>query len=151
MGKDRNLYFTSKHIESIFGINRKVLLYWRKIGILNPDIKTDGGHYRYSFAELVAVKTIIRLNEAGISTCKIKKTVRELKKQFPEIKSPLSEKSYCVIGKEVHIIDKKADFNPLTGQYSFILNKETASLVKTLTLDKFDIPETIKRSSATGR
>lgn len=151
MGNDGILYFTSKHIESMFSINRKVLLYWRKIGILNPGIKTDGGHYRYSFAELVAIKTIINLQDAGISTYKIKKTVEELKKQFPEIRSPLSEKSYCVFGKEVHVVDKKSDFNPLTGQYSFILCEETKSQVKNLTMDKFDIPVTIKRSSASRR
>jgi DNA-binding transcriptional MerR regulator len=152
MQKNEGLYFTSRHIEAIFKINRKVLLYWRRIGILNPSVKTNGGHYRYSFAELVAVKTIIKLKAAGISTYKIKKTVEELKK-VSEIRSPLSEKSFYVIGKEVYVVDKQGDFSPCTGQYSFIFiwSEETKSQVKNLTLDKFDIPQTVKRRAATRR
>ena len=150
MGNEPNLYFTSKHVEAIFDIDRKVLLYWRKIGILNPRIKTQGGHYRYSFTELAAVKTILMLNEAGISTYKIKKLVEELRKQFPELTSPLTEKSFCVVGKEVLVVNRKADYNPFTKQYSLIRFEETKSVVKSLTLDKFNIPRNVKRDKYLG-
>lgn len=151
MAKNTTSYHMSKHIEKIFGITRKVLLYWRKIGLVNPSMRTDGGHYRYSFEDLVAIKTITNLNKAGISTFKIKKTIESLKKQFPDLESPLSQKSFCVIGKEIYVVDKKTDFNPLTGQYSFILNKETKSLVKVLARTKFDEPESVKRRVAVKR
>jgi len=150
MSTERNLYFTSKHVEAIFGIDRKVLLYWRKIGILNPQLTTPGGHFRYSFTDLAAVKTILMLNESGISTYKIKKMVEELKKQFPDITSPLTEKSFCVVGKEVLIVNRKGDYNPFTKQYSFIRFEETKSLVRSLTLDKFNIPQNVKRNKNLG-
>jgi DNA-binding transcriptional MerR regulator len=153
MEEKNNLYFTSSHIEAIFGINRKVLLYWRKIGILTPDLsrKSQGGHYRYSFTDLVAIKTIVRLNDAGASTYRIKKAVEEFKKEFPEVKSPLSEKSFYVIGNIPYVIEGSRDYNPVTRQYSLIKTEETKSLVRSLTLSKFDIPDKALRVRASRR
>lgn len=153
MEENNNLYFTSSHVEAILGINRKVLLYWRKIGILSPDLskKSQGGHYRYSFTDLVAIKTIIRLNEAGASTYRIKKAVQEFKKDFPEVSSPLSEKSFYVIGNVPYVIEGSRDYDPVTRQYSLITTQETKSLVRSLTLNKFEIPDKAMRAKASRR
>ncbi len=153
MEENINLYFTSSHIEAILGINRKVLLYWRKIGILSPDLskKSKGGHYRYSFTDLVTIKTILRLNEAGASTYRIKRAVQEFKKDFPEVKSPLSEKSFYVIGNVPYVIEGSRDYDPVTRQYSLITTAETKSLVRSLTLNKFEIPDKALRVKASRR
>jgi DNA-binding transcriptional MerR regulator len=153
MEENINLYFTSSHIEAILGINRKVLLYWRKIGILSPDLskKSKGGHYRYSFTDLVTIKTILRLNEAGASTYRIKQAVQEFKKDFPEVKSPLSEKSFYVIGNVPYVIEGSRDYDPVTRQYSLIMTAETKSLVRALTLNKFEIPDKALRVKASRR
>lgn len=146
MSIKEDFYFSSKHVESLFGINRKVLYYWRKIGLLSNCIKTGGGHYRYKFIDLVAIKTIIKIRNAGISTYKIKRVVVKLKKDFPELSIPLAEKSFYILGKEVIAIDKKASFNPLTGQCTFIKNGDVKQSVQNITLQKFDMPAISKKN-----
>jgi len=153
MEENINLFFTSIHIEAILGINRKVLLYWRKIGLLVPDPskKSKGGHYRYSFTDLVTIKTIIRLKKAGASTYRIKKAAEQLRRDALEIKSPLSEKSFCVINGVPCVVEGCRDYNPVTGQYELIKPEETKSEVRSLTLNIFEIPEQSLRIRASKR
>lgn len=112
-------FFTNHHVEAIFKISRKLLFYWRKIGLFNPSEITQGKHSRYTFEDLVAIKTIKSLKDAGISTFKIKKVVAKLRKQFPDKINPLASKSLYVLGKEVIISDSKGSYNPLTGQGAY--------------------------------
>lgn len=148
MNKTGTLYYTSRHIEALLGINRKVLHYWRKIGLLTSGIRTEGGHYRYQFTDLVLIKTIIRIRKEGIGIHKIKKVAAELKKRYPELKEPLAEKSYYIVGKEVIATDKKGSFNPLTGQCTYIRNGEIKQFVKNMTLEKFNIPKSFRTVSS---
>jgi DNA-binding transcriptional MerR regulator len=140
MTKKVALFFTSKHVEAFLGTNRKLLLYWRKIGIISPVNRSPGGHFLYSFADLVAIQTINKLKGAGISVNRIKKLVNELKKSFPHSRLPLSEKSLYVLGREVLVVDKKMDFNPITGQGTFIKNEELKTWVIEKTFKSFNIP-----------
>ncbi len=117
-------YFSSQQVESIFGISRKVLFYWKKTNLFQPAIKTHGNHARYTFQDLVANKTIKALQDAGISTFKIKKVATQLKKLYPDSKNPFAEKSLYVVGKEVTVMDREGSYNPLTGQETFIKNKD---------------------------
>ncbi len=135
-----NLFFSTSHIESLFDINRKVLFYWRKIGLFIPSIKSEGGHHRYSFSDLVALKTIKSLKDAGISTFQMKQVVRKLKIDYPESMTPLAEKSLYVVGKEVIVVDSIMPYNALSGQGTLLENKTIKASVRELTLHKFSIP-----------
>lgn len=143
-------FFTNHHIESMFGVSRKVLFYWRKIGLLSPSKKTAGCHARYTFEDLVAIKTIRSLRDAGISTFKIKKIVAKLKEQYPDLTNPLASKSLYVVGKEVNVADQKAPYNPLTGQGTLIRNHEMKAWVTAITLKGYAIPSYTKKRRATG-
>jgi hypothetical protein len=46
-----NFFFTNLHIESIFTISRKILYYWRKIGLFSASERTPGSHSRDTFEE----------------------------------------------------------------------------------------------------
>jgi len=140
MDKNAKFYFTSKDIEIFFGISRKVLYYWRKIGIFEPKNYTKGNHHRYTFRDLVAIKTILELKEQGISTYKIKKFISEAKNIFPDIRTFLTEKKLYVIGNEIYISDSKMSFNPVNGQGTFITPKEIEKKVKTIALKCLNIP-----------
>ncbi len=135
-----NIFFTARHIESIFGITRKVLFYWKKIGLVNPSELTNGGHARYAFSDLVAIKTINALREAGISTNQIKKNVVALREEFPNIQNVLAEKSLYVVGKEIIVADSIAGFNPVSKQCTFINNNDMKAWVIDMTVKQFSIP-----------
>ncbi len=133
-------FFTNQHVDSIFGISRKVLYYWRKIGLFSPSKVTSGHHARYTFEDLVAIRTIKSLRDAGISTFVIKQVVAKLKKQYPELTNPLASKSLYVVGKEVNVADRKGSYNPLTGQGTLIENHEMKAWVAAVTLKGYAIP-----------
>ena len=139
--------YSSKHIESMFGVSRKRLYYWRKIRLLSNGIQTAGGHFRYKFIDLIAIKTIMLIKKAGISTYQIKKVALELRNQFPELELPLAEKSFYVLGKEVIVIDNNASFNPLTKQCTYIENSETKQQVINIAIQQLDIPLNIATHS----
>ncbi len=120
MGEKDLLYYSSRHIKTIFGISRKRLYYWRKIGLLSIGDRTNGGHCKYNFKDLVALQTIMELKDKKISTFTIKKVVEQLRVQYRDLDVPLAEKSFHVVGKEVLETDQKGSFNPLTGQSNFI-------------------------------
>ena len=140
-----NFFFTSQHIESIFGINRKILFYWKKISLITPSELTNGGHARYTFSDLVAIKTVKTLQDLGISTNQIKKAVKALREEFPNIHNVLSEKSLYVVGKEIIVADSAAGFNPVSKQCTFISNNDMKAWVTDITVKQFSIP--IKQES----
>lgn len=146
-----NFFFTARHIESIFGITRKVLFYWKKIGLINPSELTNGGHARYTFSDLVAIKTINALRDAGISTNQIKKNVAALREEFPNVQNVLAEKSLYVVGKEIIVADSIAGFNPVSKQCTFINNNDIRAWVIDMTAKQFSIPiEKRERKTGTG-
>lgn len=135
-----NFFFTSRQIESIFGINRKVLFYWRKIGLVTPSELTSGGHARYTFSDLVAIKTVNALRDAGISTNQMKKNIVALRKEFPNAQNVLAEKSLYVVGKEIIVADSIVGFNPVSKQCTFINNNDMKAWVIDMTVKQFSIP-----------
>lgn len=153
MANNKKFPYMSRHVASILEIDRKKLHYWRKSGILKPSAdRTKGGHYQYTFRDLIAIKKIQALIEKGIGIGKLKMIVDNLNQRFPEIDIPLAEKSLYVLGEEVIIADEKMSFNPLTGQGTFISNDALKEEVRKETRDLFDIPsKTDITSSAKGK
>ncbi|MFA6147977.1 MAG: MerR family transcriptional regulator [bacterium] len=138
-----SIYFSSHHVESLLKINRKTLCYWRKVGIFSPTEKTKKGHFRYSFQDLVALKTIIKLRGEGITTYKVRKLAAELADMYPSI-NPFSKLSLYVIGKEVIVADDNAPFNPITKQGTFIRNTDIKKWIKKATLDSIGASNTLQ-------
>lgn len=151
MSKNVSFYFTNHHIKTIFGISRKVLSYWRKIGLFSASLKTDGGHYRYSFSDMVALKTITELKDKGISTNQLKRISDKQRNEHIDIKTLFTEKSLYIIGKEIIIADKKMPFDPLTGQGTFLRNHDMKKWVIAETLNRFEIPMGIEKGGSALR
>ncbi|MGB5716806.1 MAG: MerR family transcriptional regulator [Gammaproteobacteria bacterium] len=59
--------FSTRQVCSITGLSARQLGYWRKTGHLSPSMQISGGHARYSFVDLVSLKTASRLIDAGIT------------------------------------------------------------------------------------
>lgn len=108
--------FTSRQAIQITGISQRQLAYWRKSGLITPSNQTSGGHSRYTFTDLIALKTIKRLIDAGISLQKIRKSIKALTNTLPLLKHPLSEMSLVATGDIILIFHEGAAFETLSGQ-----------------------------------
>lgn len=108
--------FTSREASAITGLTRRQLAYWAKSGFIAPSHHSPGGHARYSFTDLVALKTAKRLLESGVSVQKIRGSVKALLEFLPSCKNPLSELSLLASGDMVLAFREHAAFETVSGQ-----------------------------------
>lgn len=108
--------FTSQQAMSISGLSRRQLTYWRTTGLVVPSQRTRGGHWRYSFLDLLALKTARKLIEAGVSVQRIRKSIASLREFLPTCQAPLHELSLVVTGDIILVLHGDIAFEALTGQ-----------------------------------
>lgn len=108
--------FTSRQAIQITGVTQRQLAYWRKIGLITPSRQTPGGHSRYTFPDLIALKTAKRLIDAGISLQKLRRTITALTTTLPHLQQPLTELSLLATGDVILVFHEGAVFETLTGQ-----------------------------------
>jgi DNA-binding transcriptional MerR regulator len=90
MGAARG-FFRASDVVEIVEISRRQLQYWAQTDLIRPSARTPGGHGRYTFGDLVALKASKRLIDAGVSVQRIRKSIRALRKMLPTVQRPLSE------------------------------------------------------------
>jgi len=95
----------------VVGITYRQLNYWAKIGFIKPSIKQSGkkSRRRYSFADLVRLRTAKELLDNGISLQKIRKAMNYLKKRDPQIKEPLVQLKFLTNGKSIYTLTKDSN------------------------------------------
>ena len=108
--------FTRQQVTRLTGLSSRQLDYWRKTGLVHPNNATRGGHARYSFIDLVALRTAKRLLDASVSLQRIRKCLDSLTRFLPAADRPLAELSLVVTGDVVLVFHGERAFDALTGQ-----------------------------------
>lgn len=108
--------FTCQQVMNITALSRRQLSYWRKTGLITPLQHTAGGHARYCFADLLALKTAKKLIDAGLSVQRIRKSITSLTNFLPSCTAPLTELSLVVTGDVILVLHRETAFEALTGQ-----------------------------------
>ncbi len=111
-----NTLFTPGQIFNIIGISRRQLQYWDTTGLITPSHRTEGGHGRYTFQDLIALKATKRLIDAGVSIQRIRKSIGELKHILPKVKRPLEELTLVATGDVILVFYEETVFEALSGQ-----------------------------------
>ncbi len=100
----------------VIGLSRRQLQYWAETGLLEPSARTPGGHRRYTFADLVALKAAKQLIDAGVSVQRIRSSLGALKRILPQVRRPLSELVLVATGDVVLVLREESAFEALSGQ-----------------------------------
>jgi len=108
--------FKTREVVDLMDLSRRQLQYWAKTGLIEPSARTPGGHHRYSFDDLVALKATKRLIDAGVSVQKIRKSVRALQELLPQVGRPLSELVLVATGDVVLVFKDDTVFEAISGQ-----------------------------------
>ncbi len=108
--------FKTSDVVEILGISRRQLQYWAQTGLVAPSRQTPGGHGRYSFEDLVALKTAKRLIDAGVSVQRIRSSILGLQRLLPNVKRPLAEMVLVATGDVVLAFRDGAAFDAISGQ-----------------------------------
>ena len=115
MGSTSDLFRTRDVVE-ILEISRRQLQYWSQTDLIGPSAQTPGGHGRYSFEDLVALKAAKRLIDAGVSVQRIRKSIRALRKILPTVRRPLAELVLVATGDVVLAFRNGTAFDAVSGQ-----------------------------------
>jgi DNA-binding transcriptional MerR regulator len=115
------MVFGRKIAMVLTGVSRTQLEHWAKSGIVRPSVRAGAGkgtRNEYSFQDLVQLKVAKRLRDEGISLQKIRKALAYLRKNFPEIQSPLSKLRFLTNGVDLFVLtqDPKVILDILKGQ-----------------------------------
>lgn len=108
--------YTCQQVMKVTGLSRRQLTYWRKTGLINPQFRTTGGHTRFTFADLLALKTAKKLIDAGVSVQRIRKSIISLTSFLPSCTAPLTELSLVATGDMILVLHRETAFEALTGQ-----------------------------------
>jgi DNA-binding transcriptional MerR regulator len=108
--------FRTGDVVQILGISRRQLQYWALTGLVAPSSVTPGGHGRYSFEDLVALKTAKRLIDAGVSVQRIRSSILALQRLLPNVQRPLAELVLVATGDVVLAFHDGAAFDAISGQ-----------------------------------
>jgi DNA-binding transcriptional MerR regulator len=115
MGVDTR-YFHGGQVREIVGLTRRQMQYWDRTGLVTPGTRTQGGHARYTFEDLVAYKTAKKLLDAGVSLQRIRKVMTRIREILPTIKRPLVELTLVATGDVVLVFYERTVFEAITGQ-----------------------------------
>ncbi|MFV2061277.1 MAG: MerR family transcriptional regulator [Gammaproteobacteria bacterium] len=111
-----NQGFSSQDVTRITAISQRQLQYWCKTALITPSMQTPGGHARFSFCDLVTLKTISTLIRAGVSTQKVRHCINKLVQLLPEVQYPLSELSIVANGETILVFHQGSAFEVISGQ-----------------------------------
>lgn len=103
-------------VAQILGVSRRQLQYWSDTDLVRPSVRTPGGHARYAFVDLVALKTAKRLIDAGVSVQRIRKSIRALRQMLPAVAHPLAEVVLVATGDVVLAFSGGTAFDAISGQ-----------------------------------
>lgn len=72
MDENRDDYFTSGELSTLYHIPKQTLLYYDKIGLLKPEFIGDNGYRHYNITQYLTLEIILSLRKLGISIAQIK-------------------------------------------------------------------------------
>ena len=109
-------HYSAGEVVRLIGVSRRQLRYWAGTDLVPPSTRTPGGHARYAFEDLVALKTAKRLIDAGVSLQRIRKSIRALRQLLPKVERPLAEVVLVATGDVVLAFRNGTAFDAATGQ-----------------------------------
>jgi len=108
--------FRTGQVVRILGISPRQLQYWSETDLVTPSARTQGGHRRYTFEDLVALRAAKQLIDAGVSVQRIRHSIGSLRRILPEVQKPLSELVLVATGDLVLVLHQGSTFEAVSGQ-----------------------------------
>ena len=109
--------YTTRDVARLLGLSEAQVRSHARVGYLAPD-RGPRNAYRFSFQDLVLLRTAKALSEARIAPRRIRRALRALTRELPAGRS-LSEIRISSEGDRVVVSDGSAAWNPESGQLIF--------------------------------
>ncbi len=112
--KEQDIGYRAPQVCSLVGITYRQLDYWARTGLIEPSVQTaqgSGTQRRYAFADIVQLKVVKRLLDAGMSLKKIRSAMSILREQLAS-SNPLTDVTLLSDGATIfaaHSADEVVD------------------------------------------
>ena len=106
--------YTSRDVAELFGIPVTQVRAMARSGFLSPS-RAPGNRYRFSFQDLVLLRTARGLAAARVPVRRVRRALRRLKNQLPRGRA-LTELRITAQGDRVVVRDGDTSWNPESGQ-----------------------------------
>ena len=109
-------FYRTGEVSQILGISLRQLRYWAQTDLVRPSLRSPGGHHRYTFRDLIALKAAKQLIDAGVSVQRLRKSIRALRRILPTVKRPLADLVLVTTGDIVLVLHDGSAFEAASGQ-----------------------------------
>lgn len=111
--------FTTAQVKQLTALTIRQIDYWDRIGFIRPSIaqaKGSGSVRRYSFTDIVQLKTAKQLLDGGIRLPRIREGLEYLRKVMPESKRSLAQlRLVALSGKRFVLVHNNKEYMELVG------------------------------------
>jgi tetratricopeptide (TPR) repeat protein len=117
-----------RDVEKLLRLPRSTIRSLVEAGFVSPR-RGPRNAWRFSFQDLVVLRTARALAEAHVPPKRITRSIRELKRQLPQA-MPLSGLSICAVGDRVVVREGEARWQAESGQYLLALESDAAGTLR---------------------
>jgi predicted RNase H-like HicB family nuclease len=120
--------FNSKQARELTAATARQLNYWDRKGLVKPSLSPASGRgsrRMYSYNDLLAIQTVMRLRKEHVSLQRIAKCVRYLRRYLPDVSQPLTFCRLVSAGDMVYLVlDKNTRIDTVKqpGQLALLLD-----------------------------
>ncbi|MFV2058293.1 MAG: MerR family transcriptional regulator [Thiohalomonadales bacterium] len=149
-----NRYFTAQEVIACTSITYRRLDYWVRQGIIRASRRSvvrRGTPRLFTFTDIVEVRVAMKLIDNGLRLATLRKSLKSIRRQLPNIEAPLASKRLVTDGKTVFRYDP--DLGALEsmdeyGQFAFWfgLGEEVQAVIREV--EKMPKPVRYKRRMA---
>ncbi|HEY4365776.1 MAG TPA: tetratricopeptide repeat protein [Steroidobacteraceae bacterium] len=120
--------YSVRDVERVLRLSRSTVRGLINVGFVKPS-RGPRREYRFSFQDLIVLRTARALIEAKVSRRRISRSLEDLRRHLPET-MPLSGLSISAVGDHVVVRDGRSQFQADSGQYvlGFDVNLEDGDL-----------------------
>lgn len=109
--------YTTRQVAEVLDLSPRQVRRYARSELLSPD-RGPGNAYRFSFQDIVLLRTARELRSAGVPARRVNRALESLRKQLPQGR-PLSALQISAEGDRVVVRDRDALWDPDTGQVHF--------------------------------
>ena len=109
--------YTTREVTELIGLPQETIREIARAGVLTPE-RSAGQHYRFSFQDIIVLRTAKELMGSGIPKARINQVLYGLKQSLPSSR-PLTSLRISGAGREVLLRENDQLVNPESGQTHF--------------------------------
>lgn len=117
-------WFSTIQVCELLGLTRRQIDYWDRTDFIKPSAapaRGIGSARRYTFTDLVQLKTARELKRGGVSVQMIRKAIEYLRERYPDLTHPLAQLRLLAVDGQFYAVHTAKEIEDLRRRGQLIL------------------------------